>query len=82
MGAATVSAAGSSHLTMTAEEGVRAARLFDKAAILPLHYSGWEHFSESRDDIQRAFASAGLESRLRWLEPGVATSVLENPCWK
>lgn len=75
MGAATVNAAGPTHLTMTAEEGVRAARLFDKAAILPLHYSGWEHFSESPDDIQRAFVRAGLQSRLRWLEPGVTTSL-------
>lgn len=79
MGAATVKAAGPSHLTMTAEEGVRAARLFDKAIIIPLHYSGWEHFSESRNDIQSAFSSAGLQRRLRWLEPGVATSVDWKP---
>jgi hypothetical protein len=54
---------------------VRAARLFDKASIIPLHYSGWEHFSESCNDIQSAFSGAGLQDRLRWLEPGVVTSV-------
>jgi hypothetical protein len=30
---------------------------------------------ESRDDIDRAFKTAGLESRLRWLEPGRETVI-------
>jgi L-ascorbate metabolism protein UlaG (beta-lactamase superfamily) len=75
MGAARVAAAGPSHLTFTANEGVEAARAFADAVIVPLHYEGWEHFSESRKDIQDAFAAAGLESRLRWMEPGRATDV-------
>lgn len=75
MGAARVAAAGPAHLTFTANEGVEAARTFADAVIIPLHYEGWEHFSESRKEIQDAFAAAGLESRLRWMEPGRATDV-------
>lgn len=75
MGAARVAAAGPAPLTFTANEGVEAARAFGDAVIIPLHYEGWAHFSESRKDIQDAFAAAGLESRLRWLEPGRATDV-------
>ncbi|MGE5279053.1 MAG: MBL fold metallo-hydrolase [Acidobacteriota bacterium] len=67
MGAARVSAAGPWHLTFTAEEGVEAARAFGEAAIVPLHFEGWEHFSESRPEVDRAFAAAGLGHRLRWL---------------
>lgn len=37
---------------------------------MPVHYQGWEHFSENRDDIAQAFAAAGLSARLRLLDPG------------
>ncbi len=70
MGAARVQEVGPAHLTFTAGEAVEAARLFDQATILPLHYEGWEHFSENRQQIESAFESAGLASRLRWLPPG------------
>ncbi len=66
LGAARVAAVGPWHLTMTAAEAVEAARAFDGARIVPLHYEGWEHFSESRGDIERAFRAAGIEHRLWW----------------
>jgi L-ascorbate metabolism protein UlaG (beta-lactamase superfamily) len=72
MGASVVPQVGSGHLTMTAAEGVFAARVFGNARIVPLHCAGWEHFTESRADIHRTFAAAGLQGRLCWLEPGVA----------
>ena len=75
MGAARVAAVGPAHLTMTAEEGVEAARAFSNAAIVPLHFEGWEHFSEGRAEITRAFAAAGLEQRLRWARPGTKMRV-------
>jgi L-ascorbate metabolism protein UlaG (beta-lactamase superfamily) len=64
-GAARVREVGPAHLTFTAAEAVVAARAFPTALIVPLHFEGWEHFSESRDDIERAFAAAGLADRLR-----------------
>lgn len=70
LGAAKVRAAGDWPLTLTAVEGVEAARAFDSASIVPLHYEGWEHFSESRQDVDAAFAAAGLSHRLRWLPAG------------
>lgn len=75
MGAARVAVAGPANLTFTAEEGVEAARVFADAVIVPLHYEGWEHFSESRVEIEAAFSKVGLEGRLRWLEPGRATDI-------
>ena len=71
MGSARVAAAGPPPLTFTASEGVAAARIFGDATVVPLHYEGWAHFSENRDDIAAAFAAAGLQERLRWLQPGV-----------
>jgi L-ascorbate metabolism protein UlaG (beta-lactamase superfamily) len=72
MGAAVVPKAGPAHLTMTAEEGVFAARVFGYARIVPLHCSGWAHLTESRADVQRVFARVCQQARLCWLEPGVA----------
>jgi len=76
MGAARVAQVGTAHLTFTADEAVRAARAFPRATIVPLHYEGWEHFSESRERIEEVFASAGLGHRIQWMEPGCATTVI------
>lgn len=70
MGAARVSVAGPAALTFSAREGVEVARAMREAAIVPLHFEGWEHFSESRADVERAFAEAGMTDRLQWLAPG------------
>ena len=74
MGAARVAAVGPWHLTFTAAEGVEAARAFAEATIVPVHFEDWEHFSESRPEIDRAFATAELGHRLRWLPRGVVTA--------
>lgn len=70
MGAARVPAVGEWPLTFTASEGVEAARAFSDAAIVPVHYEGWEHFSESRVEITQTFDQAGLGHRLCWLPAG------------
>jgi L-ascorbate metabolism protein UlaG (beta-lactamase superfamily) len=71
MGAARVAEVGTAHLTFTADEAVEAARAFADATIIPLHYEGWGHFSESRKHIEEAFRAAGMERRLQWMEPAV-----------
>ena len=76
MGAARVLEVGPAHLTFTADEAVVAARAFADAIIIPMHYEGWEHWSESQQQIEDAFASAGLEDRLQWMEPGARTQVI------
>ena len=71
-GAARVREVGPAHLTLTADEMVTAARALTRALIVPLHFEGWAHFSESRADIERAFAEAGLAKRLHWPPAGQA----------
>lgn len=69
MGAARV-IVGGGHLTMTARDGIAAARAFPDAIVVPLHFEGWAHFTESREVIQNAFIEAGLEHRLVWPKSG------------
>ena len=52
---------------MTAEDTVLFAKHFEKAKIVPLHYEGWKHLSESRMEIEEAFQRAGLLQRLQFL---------------
>ena len=66
VGAAVVKNVGAAHLTMTAAEAVELAKHFPNATIIPLHFEGWEHFSESRSEIVDAFQNAGLSHRLKW----------------
>lgn len=75
MGAARVREVGTAHLTFAAIEGVEAAGAFPDATIIPVHYEGWEHFSEGRPAIEHAFAEARLADRVRWLEYGRPTDV-------
>ena len=75
MGAAKVAVAGPHALTFTADEGVALAREWPLARVVPLHYEGWEHFTQSRAEIQQAFEAAGLEARLAWLSPGRPTRI-------
>ena len=67
---------GPAHLTFTAKEVVEAAHAFAEAMIIPLHYEGWAHYSESRHQIEDVFKAAGMERRLRWMEPGRAIDML------
>ena len=75
MGAARVAPAGTAAVTMTAADGAEFARAFPGVPIIPLHYEGWRHFSESRAQITAAFAEAGLEDRLHWIEPGGSVEI-------
>lgn len=79
MGTARVREVGPAHLTLAATEGVEAARAFPDAVIVPVHYEGWAHFTEGREQIERAFDAAGLASRLRWLPPGQAVTLQLAP---
>jgi L-ascorbate metabolism protein UlaG (beta-lactamase superfamily) len=69
-GAARIAAVGPAHLTFTANELAEAARACPEALIVPLHIEGWAHFSESRREIEAAFAEANLSAHLRLLAPG------------
>jgi hypothetical protein len=71
-GAARVREVGPAHLTFTAEEAVIMSAAFARAQIVPLHFEGWTHFSESRTDLEQAFAEANLSDRLQVPIPGRA----------
>lgn len=55
-------------------DGKQAARLFReiKADILvPMHYESWAHFSESEQELRKAFETEGIQDQVCWLTPGL-----------
>jgi hypothetical protein len=63
------------HLTMDTNDAIETAHAFPDATIVPVHCDGWAHFSQDRSDLEASFKALGLVSRLRLLEPGVATAI-------
>jgi len=47
-------------LTMTSEDAVAAARILGSRTVVGLHTEDWEHFSESRAQLEAAFAGSEL----------------------
>ena len=64
---------------MNVNDAVEAAHAFSVATIVAIHNEGWEHFSESQDDVSLLFAALGLTPRLQSLQRGVRTSVPLRP---
>jgi L-ascorbate metabolism protein UlaG (beta-lactamase superfamily) len=66
---------GAFHLTMDANDAIETAHAFPDAVIVPVHYEGWAHFSQSGNDLVQSFKALGISERLRLLEPGVPTAI-------
>lgn len=51
-------------LTLTSPDAARAAQLLGASQVVGVHCEDWEHFSESRADLEAAFAAAGIADLL------------------
>jgi L-ascorbate metabolism protein UlaG (beta-lactamase superfamily) len=62
---------------MTAAQAVELCELIQPSTIVPIHYEGWKHFRQGREEIEREFAKAPADfrERVRWLPIGAATAL-------
>lgn len=51
-------------LTLTSAKAAHAAEILRARRVIGLHVEDWEHFSESRADLEKAFADADLDDLL------------------
>ena len=63
---------------MDTNDTIETARAFPDAMIVPLHTDGWAHFRQNAADLRASFDTLGFGSRLKLLEPGIAT-IIELP---
>lgn len=66
---------GPERVTMDAEEAAHAFASLGARTFVPLHFEGWSHLRESREQLRAVFERTGIAERVVWLEPGRATSL-------
>ncbi len=66
---------------MTARDAVALCELLRPRVAIPIHYEGWQHFQQGREQIESVFARAPAQFRrsVRWLPLGVATELSAEP---
>jgi L-ascorbate metabolism protein UlaG (beta-lactamase superfamily) len=66
--------------SMTARDAVELLGIVRPRLAIPIHYEGWAHFQESRDEIEREFARAPEEVRrvIRWVPIGEPVALAES----
>ena len=69
-GAATTALIPDAPLTLTSADAARAALRLGSRWVLPVHTEGWAHFTEGPDEVEQAFAAAGIPDRLVRATPG------------
>jgi L-ascorbate metabolism protein UlaG (beta-lactamase superfamily) len=77
LGAVRFPVTGPLRYTLTAREAVELCAAIRPRTIVPVHYEGWKHFSEGREEAEREFARAPEEVRraVRWLPIGAAVEI-------
>jgi len=66
---------GPDNFTMSAAEAVTMAKELSLAKIIPIHVEGWEHFQESKSQVEAEFAKHNASGLLEWLMPGIRTAI-------
>jgi L-ascorbate metabolism protein UlaG (beta-lactamase superfamily) len=62
-------------LTLDSALAAEASRVLGASTVVPVHYAGWEHFTEGAAALTAAFGQAGLADRLAMLAPGEAVEL-------
>lgn len=73
VGAAQFAPTGPTLFTFDATQAYQAAQLLKPQSLIPIHFDGWQHFSQGQVEIDQAFAESDIQPR--WLEPGMATKL-------
>jgi L-ascorbate metabolism protein UlaG (beta-lactamase superfamily) len=77
LGGVRFAVSGPLHYTMTAKQAIELCGLIKARTVIPIHYEGWKHFREGRDQIEAELAKAPEQIRqsIQWLPIGTATDV-------
>ncbi|KAL2138788.1 hypothetical protein VTI28DRAFT_6219 [Corynascus sepedonium] len=62
-------------ITMDGAEAARLFRELEADVLVPMHFDSWAHFAEKRDALATALEKEGVMDQVRWLEPGMKTTL-------
>jgi L-ascorbate metabolism protein UlaG (beta-lactamase superfamily) len=63
------------NVTMGTNDAIDTAFAFPGATIIPVHFEGWSHYTETGEMLQQSFKALGIADRLKILKPGVKTEL-------
>lgn len=63
------------NVTMGTNDAIDTAFAFPGAIIIPVHFEGWSHYTETGEMLRQSFEALGIADRLKILEPGVKTEL-------
>jgi len=63
------------NVTMDSNDAIEAATVFSDATIVSVHNLGWSHYTQSQEDLAKAFEAVGIGGRLKKLKPAAPVSV-------
>jgi L-ascorbate metabolism protein UlaG (beta-lactamase superfamily) len=63
-------------VTMDGKQAAKLVREIGADIVVPMHYRSWEHFTESGDQLAKAFEEEGIQNKVCWLTPGVPKRVI------
>ena len=58
------------YLTLSSDRAAEAAKILGARVVVPVHFEGWQHFTQGADALRAAFAGNGMSDRLRVPERG------------
>lgn len=53
-------------IVLDSVQAADATRVLGARRVVPVHYEGWAHFTEGREELAAAFTAAGVHGRLDW----------------
>ena len=63
------------NVTMGTNDAIDTAFTFPGATIIPVHFEGWSHYTETGEMLKQSFKALGISNRLKILKPGVKTAL-------
>jgi len=63
------------NVTMGTNDSIDTAFAFPEATIIPVHFEGWSHYTETGEMLRQSFEALGIAGRLTILNRGVKTEL-------
>jgi L-ascorbate metabolism protein UlaG (beta-lactamase superfamily) len=63
------------NVTMDTNDAIDTAFAFPAATIIPVHFEGWSHYTETGEMLRQSFSALGIANRLKILKAGVKTEL-------
>ncbi|KAI9045007.1 MBL fold metallo-hydrolase [Aspergillus affinis] len=63
-------------ITFDGKQAAHLMRATGAEIMVPIHFESWEHFTEHKAELLAVFEKEGVQEKVRWLVPGVETSIV------